>query len=102
AADDRGDRSRPRPQVPIPGGIHKIDKPKANPDRVKKELADRGLTPEDWGGDTVMTPISALKRQGITDLLEMILLTADILELKSNPDIAAQGAVLEARKEVVR
>ncbi len=58
--------------------------------------------PEDWGGDTVMVPISALKREGISDLLEMILLTADILELKANPDIAAQGAVLEARKEVGR
>ena len=89
-------------KVPLVVAINKIDKPNANLDRVKKELADRGLTPEDWGGDTVMVPISALKRQGISDLLEMILLTADILELKANPDIAAQGAVLEARKEVGR
>jgi translation initiation factor IF-2 len=89
-------------KVPIVVAINKIDKPNANLDRVKKELADRGLTPEDWGGETVMVPISALKRQGISDLLEMILLTADILELKANPDIAAQGAVLEARKEVGR
>jgi translation initiation factor IF-2 len=89
-------------KVPIVVAINKIDKPNANLDRVKKELADRGLTPEDWGGETVMVPISALKRQGITDLLEMILLTADILELKANPDIAAQGAILEARKEVGR
>jgi translation initiation factor IF-2 len=89
-------------KVPIVVAINKIDKANANLDRVKKELADRGLMAEDWGGDTVMVPISAIKRQGISDLLEMILLTADILELKSNPDIAAQGAVLEARKEVGR
>jgi translation initiation factor IF-2 len=89
-------------KVPIVVAINKIDKPNANLDRVKKELADRGLVAEDWGGDTVMVPISALKRQGIPDLLDMILLTADILDLKANPDIAAQGAVLEARKEVGR
>ncbi len=89
-------------KVPIVVAINKIDKPNANLDRVKKELADRGLMSEDWGGDTVMVPISALKRQGIPELLEMILLTADILDLKSSPEIAAQGAVLEARKEVGR
>ena len=89
-------------KVPIVVAINKIDKPNANLDRVKKELADRGLIPEDWGGDTVMVPLSALKREGIPDLLEMILLTADILDLKSNPEILAQGAVLEARKEVGR
>jgi translation initiation factor IF-2 len=89
-------------RVPIVVAINKIDKPNANLDRVKKELSDRGLVAEDWGGDTVMVPISALKRQGIPDLLDMILLTADILDLKANPDIPAQGAVLEARKEVGR
>jgi translation initiation factor IF-2 len=89
-------------RVPIVVAINKIDKPNANLDRVKRELSDRGLMAEDWGGDTVMVPVSALKRQGIQELLEMILLTADILELKSNPDIQAQGAVLEARKEVGR
>jgi translation initiation factor IF-2 len=89
-------------KVPIVVAINKIDKPNANPDRVKKELADRALIPEDWGGETVMVPISALKRQGIDDLLEMILLTADILDLKANPELAAQGAVLEARKEAGR
>ncbi|HSF43739.1 MAG TPA: translation initiation factor IF-2, partial [Thermoanaerobaculia bacterium] len=89
-------------KVPIVVAINKIDKPNANLDRVKKELADRGLIPEDWGGDTVMVPLSALKREGIPDLLEMILLTADILDLKSSPEISAQGAVLEARKEVGR
>ena len=89
-------------KVPIVVAINKIDKANANLDRVKKELSDRGLMAEDWGGDTVMVPISALKRQGIQELLEMILLTADILDLKANPEIAAQGAVLEARKEVGR
>jgi translation initiation factor IF-2 len=88
--------------VPIVVAINKIDKPNANPDRVKRELGERGLMPEDWGGDTVMVQVSALKKQGIQELLEMILLTADILELKANPEIRAQGAVLEARKEVGR
>ncbi|MEA2604081.1 MAG: translation initiation factor [Acidobacteriota bacterium] len=89
-------------KVPIVVAINKIDKPNANLDRVKKELSDRGLMAEDWGGDTVMVPISALKREGIPELLDMILLTADILELKASPEISAQGAVLEARKEVGR
>jgi translation initiation factor IF-2 len=89
-------------KVPIVVAINKIDKANANLDRVKKELSDRGLMAEDWGGDTVMVPISALKRQGIPDLLDMILLTADILDLKANPDMPAQGAVIEARKEVGR
>jgi translation initiation factor IF-2 len=89
-------------RVPIVVAINKVDKANANLDRVKRELSDRGLMPEDWGGDTVMVPVSALKKQGIQELLEMILLTADILELKANPDIQAQGAVLEARKEVGR
>jgi translation initiation factor IF-2 len=89
-------------KVPIVVAINKIDKPNANLDRVKKELADRGLMAEDWGGDTVMVPISALKKEGITELLDMILLTADIQELKASPEISAQGAVLEARKEVGR
>jgi translation initiation factor IF-2 len=89
-------------KVPIVVAINKIDKPNANLDRVKKELSDRGLIPEDWGGDTVMVPLSALKREGIDTLLEMILLTADILDLKAAPELAAQGAILEARKEVGR
>jgi translation initiation factor IF-2 len=89
-------------KVPIVVAINKIDKANANLDRVKKELADRGLVPEDWGGDTVMVPVSALRKEGIQGLLEMILLTADILELKASPEIQAQGAVLEARKEVGR
>jgi translation initiation factor IF-2 len=88
--------------VPIVVAINKMDKPDANPDRVKKELSDQGLTPEDWGGDTVVVPISAKKQEGIAGLLEMIALTADLLELKANPDLPAQGVVLEARKEVGR
>jgi len=89
-------------KVPIVVAINKIDKANANLDRVKRELAEQGLQPEDWGGDTVMVPLSALKREGIPDLLEMILLTADIGDLKASPEISAQGAVLEARKEVGR
>jgi translation initiation factor IF-2 len=89
-------------KVPIVVAINKIDKANANLDRVKRELSDRGLMPEDWGGDTVMVPVSALKGDGIPTLLEMLLLTADILELQANPEIQAQGAVLEARKEVGR
>ena len=89
-------------KVPLIVAVNKIDKANANQDRVKRELSDRGLMPEDWGGDTVMVPVSAIKKEGISDLLEMILLTSDILELKASPEIAAQGAVLEARKEVGR
>jgi translation initiation factor IF-2 len=89
-------------KVPLVVAINKVDKPNANPDRVRKELADRGLVPEDWGGDTVMVHVSAVKREGINELLEMILLTSDLLELRANPDLAAQGTVLEARKEVGR
>ena len=84
-------------KVPIIVAINKIDKPDANPERVKKELADRGLLWSSWGGDTEMVEVSAKKRQNIDGLLEMILLTADILELKSNPKRRATGTVLEAK-----
>jgi translation initiation factor IF-2 len=89
-------------KVPILVAVNKIDKANANQDRVKKELSEHGLMPEDWGGDTVTVPMSALKKQGINELLEMILLNADILELKANPDLPGQGVVLEARKETGR
>jgi translation initiation factor IF-2 len=89
-------------KVPMVVAINKIDKANANMDRVKKELSDRGLVPEDWGGDTVMVPVSALRKEGIQTLLEMIQLTADILDLRASPEIQAQGAVIEARKEVGR
>ncbi len=89
-------------KVPIVVAVNKIDKANANQDRVKKELSEHGLMPEDWGGDTVTVPMSALKKQGINELLEMILLNADLLELKANPDLPGQGVVLEARKETGR
>ncbi len=88
--------------VPIVVALNKIDKANANPDRVKQQLADRGLAPEDWGGNTVVVPVSAIKGTGINELLEMILLTADIQDLKANPERAGQGIVLEARKETGR
>ncbi|HET9530604.1 MAG TPA: translation initiation factor IF-2 [Blastocatellia bacterium] len=84
-------------EVPIIVAINKIDKPEANPDRVKQELADRGLLWDGWGGDTVMVEVSAKKRQNLDQLLEMILLTSDLLELKGNPDRLASGVVLEAK-----
>ncbi|NLW59642.1 MAG: translation initiation factor IF-2 [Firmicutes bacterium] len=83
--------------VPIIVAINKIDKPTANPDRVKQELTQYGLVPEEWGGDTICVEISALKKQGIDDLLEMILLVAEMRELKANPDRPAKGTVIEAK-----
>jgi translation initiation factor IF-2 len=83
--------------VPIVVAINKIDKPGANPDNVKRELAELNLVPEDWGGQTVMVPVSAKKKQNLEQLLEMILLSTDILELKANPKKSASGAVLEAK-----
>ena len=83
--------------VPIVVAINKIDKPGANPDNVKRELAELNLVPEDWGGNTVMVPVSAKKRQNLEQLLEMILLSSDILELKANPRRPASGTVLEAK-----
>jgi translation initiation factor IF-2 len=88
--------------VPILVALNKIDKANANPDRVKQQLSEKGLMAEDWGGQTVVVPVSALKGEGINELLEMVLLTSDLLELKANPDRQAQGVVLEARKETGR
>ncbi len=84
-------------KVPIIVAINKVDKPDANVERVKKELAERGVQWSGWGGDIEMVEVSAKKRQNIDGLLEMILLTADILELKSNPKRNATGTVLEAK-----
>ncbi|TAM79478.1 MAG: translation initiation factor IF-2 [Acidobacteria bacterium] len=84
-------------QVPIVVAINKIDKPDAMPDRVKKQLADRGLNPEDWGGDTVTVEVSAKQRKNLDLLLEMILLVADLQALKANPARLASGTVLEAK-----
>ena len=83
--------------VPIIVAINKMDKPGANPDRVKQELTEHGILVEDWGGDVISVPVSAKKGEGITDLLEMILLQAEVLELKANPDRLAMGTVIEAR-----
>lgn len=83
--------------VPIIVAINKMDKPGANPDIVKKDLADRGVLVEDWGGDVISVPVSAKTGDGIVNLLEMILLQAEVLELKANPDRLALGTVLEAR-----
>lgn len=82
--------------VPIVVAINKIDKPDAQPDRIKQQLADRGLLAEDWGGDTVMVAVSARKKTNLELLLEMILLVADLQDLKANPGRPAVGAVLEA------
>ena len=84
-------------QVPIIVAINKIDKANAEPERVKRELADAGLAPEEWGGDTIFIDVSALENRGIDDLLEMILLQAELLELKANPDKLAMGHVVEAK-----
>ncbi len=83
-------------KVPIVVAVNKIDKPEANPDTVKNELAALGLQPEDWGGDTVFIPCSAITGEGIDGLLENVLLQAELLELTANPSIPAEGVVLEA------
>jgi translation initiation factor IF-2 len=85
--------------VSVVVAINKIDKPNANIERVKRDLANQGIMLEEWGGDIPAAQVSALKGTGIDELLELILLTADLLELKADPDIAAQGVVLEARKD---
>jgi len=84
-------------EVPIIVAINKIDKLNADPERVKRELSELGLTPEDWGGDTIFVNVSAKNGQGINDLLEMILLQAELLELTANPDKFAKGNVVEAK-----
>ena len=84
-------------EVPIIVAVNKIDKPEAMPDRVKKQLADRGLMPEDWGGKTVFVDVSAKKKTNLNLLMEMICLVADLGELKATPDRAATGVVLEAK-----
>ena len=84
-------------QVPIIIALNKIDKPGANPDHVKQQLADRDVVIEEYGGDVICVPVSAKKNIGLQDLLEMILLVADILDLKANPRGPAQGAIIEAR-----
>lgn len=88
--------------VPIIVAINKIDRPDANPDRVKVQLSELGLVPEEWGGETICVPISALKGEGIDELLEMILLVADLMELKADPEATAWGYILEAKMDPKR
>ena len=82
--------------VPIIVAINKMDKPTANPDRVKQQLTEYGLVSEEWGGDTICVPVSAKTKQGLDNLLEMVLLQADVLELKANPIRMAKGIIIEA------
>ena len=83
--------------VPIVVAVNKMDKDGADPDRVKRELSDLGLMPEDWGGDTIYAHVSAKKREGLDELLELILLQAEVLDLKANPDKPGRGHVVEAK-----
>lgn len=84
-------------RVPIIVALNKIDKPNSSPERVKQQLTDIQLTPDEWGGNTMVVPVSAKKKEGIDDLLEAILLTADDLKMKANPKTAAAGTVVEAQ-----
>lgn len=83
--------------VPMIVAINKMDKPTADPDRVKTELTQHGIVPEDWGGDTIIVPVSAYTKEGIDDLLENILLVAEVEDYKANPDLMARGIIIEAR-----
>src|ERR1043166_6384158 len=83
-------------KVPILVAVNKCDHPAANPMRVRQQLQDKGLVPEEWGGSTIFVDVSALTKQGVDKLLEMILLQAEVLELKANPDRAAKGNVIES------
>ncbi len=84
-------------KVPIVVAINKVDKPTANPEKVKKELAEYGLLPEQWGGSTLFAEVSAKQKTGIKELLDAILLQAEVLELKANPDKTARGVIIESR-----
>lgn len=88
--------------VTIIVAINKIDKPSANPDKVKQELTEYGIVAEEWGGDAIMVPVSAKKRENIDQLLEMVLLAADMLELKADPERQAKGTVIEAKLDKER
>ncbi len=86
-------------QVPIIVALNKMDKPNANPERVKQQLADVGLVPDEWDGDTMVVPISAKQQQGLDDLMEAILLVADTIDILANPDGTVVGTVIEARRD---
>ncbi len=89
-------------KVPLIVAINKMDKPAANPERIKEELTKYDLVPEEWGGDTIVAPVSALTGQGVDELLELILLQADMLQLKANPDRLASGVIIEAKLDKAR
>ena len=89
-------------EVPIVVAVNKIDKPEANPDRIKQELSELGLVPEEWGGETIMVPVSALKGENLDDLLEMLVLVSEVEELVANPDRLAKGTVIEANLDRTR
>ena len=89
-------------QVPIVVAVNKIDRPDANPDRVRTELVNYGLQPEEWGGETIFEDVSAKAKQNLDGLLKSILLQADVLELKANPDAEASGVIIESRLDVGR
>jgi len=88
--------------VPLIVAINKMDKPTANPDKIKEQLTKYDLIPEEWGGDTIIVPISAKTGMGLDDLLEMVLITAEVQELKANPNRRAKGTVIEARLDKTR
>jgi len=89
-------------EVPIIVAINKMDKPEANPDKIKQQLTEHELIPEEWGGDTIIVPISAKTGMGLDELLEMVILTAEVQELKANPNRRAKGTVIEARLDKTR
>ncbi len=89
-------------KVPLIVAINKVDKPESNPDRIKQELTEQGLVPEDWGGDTTMVPVSALKGENLDELLEMIVLVAEVEELSANPNRPAKGTIIEAHLDKTR
>ena len=89
-------------KVPIIVAVNKVDLPAANVDRVKSQLQEQGLNPEDWGGDTIICPVSAIKGTGLDHLLDMVLLQAEVLELKASPTVSPRGTVVEARLEAGR
>ena len=89
-------------EVPIIVAINKMDKPTANPDKIKEQLTKYDLIPEEWGGDTIIVPISAKTGMGLDELLEMVILTAEVQELKANPNRRAKGTVIEARLDKTR
>ena len=89
-------------EVPLIVAINKMDKPTANPDKIKEQLTKYDLVPEEWGGDTIIVPISAKTGMGLDELLEMVLLTAEVQELKANPNRRAKGTVIEARLDKTR